>query len=305
MIKISMHTLLVPLCLFMVGCTSQTADQAVDGAADPLDPSIEPEVSLFPEDLAQDIDYLQLAIDLQLEDLIAACMASDGFRYESLTVEEIQFKYGAIDAAYVTTNSAKLALESVFVPSSQYDVSPSNQESVSGFSEQEVTRWQTALQDCRVSESNRQAPPWESLNTDWYLGLQRDASSLAAADSRYIEAETASKTCLRETGFGNDLESIVGESDEATGTIVTSYFNGDLTEADAREQLEDLASSQQTIIDAIQRCEQPRIEVQRRLYVYYLNEIGLEEDVRLAEWVESTRKELAKYREQLDELIEG
>lgn len=303
--------MLVPLVL-MIGCTGEAEDPSNSSAIQTPD-EIDPEsstpstapISFFPEAFAEDIDNLQLAIDLNLEQLITSCMAGEGFDYTALTIDEVKFRYGASGESYVVTNSAQLALDSVFREDVNLDVSPSNQENVAPLEEEDRELWQTAVQDCRVQESQRQESPWEAINTDWYQSLQADASARARSDARYLDAELESQACLTTAGFDRDIGSLLNEADEATGSIVTQYFSGEMTEDQARSMLVELASSQQQMGEAIELCDRPRLETERAIYVEYLNEIAEAEDIRIAEWLEMAEQAMSEFRTQLDELIDS
>jgi hypothetical protein len=309
-----MPNVFMTLIVFLAGCSGKT-DGDLTNPEDGPSPSMATtqesggsestsEIVFFPEEFARDLDHLQDAIDLQLEDLTTSCMAKQGFAYTSRSLDEIRF--GSSEGAETgigTTNSAQFALDNVFELGPNAKVGPSNQRNITSLTDEELVVWERTRQDCQVSESAAQGSPWDEINTDWWLGLQQDAASRTQADGRYLDAVTESRRCFTEAGFETDGPAeVMNSATEATFNVVSSYRIGKLSEDEARRMLAEQASEQQRLIDAIGLCESPRVNIERKVFVEYLNEAGQANSLQLQDWVETAKGAASRFRSQLDQL---
>jgi hypothetical protein len=262
---------------------------------------IDPSLTFMPESVARDLDNLQLAIDLNLEERVVDCMSNQGFEYLPMSVDEIRVQNGLNGAGYDVSNSAQRALDSIF-SSATAEVPPSNQATVSDLSESELAAWREAVLECRVSESGAQESPWELIGTDWYLELQQEAASLTSNDSEYLDAIEESRRCFSEHGYGGDPEGLVDDANTRTADVVQQYMGGQISEKEAGDELTALAQNLDRLAEMFELCDKPRFDVEQRVNARYLNEIADENSLEMVEWVDAVERELTDYREELDRL---
>lgn len=289
---------LVAVVIAAAGCSSQDTDVAVPPATSV---AAEREFTFISEQLERDIQNLQLAVDRQLEEMIASCMANQGFEYTPMTIEELNFVNGGTEEV-LYGNVAQMALDSVFIPNSDPNVSPSNQGNVSELSDEEISQWQSTRQDCQVSESARQVSPWETIHTDWYSSLEKSASDRTLNDARYVDAFDEATRCMEDGGYGSDIAALKESAVASTSEVVDRFFSGELDENEARQQLESISTEQSSIAEVVRRCQGPRIAIERAVYLEYLNASVESNDVALAEWLVDVEDELSAFRRQLDEV---
>ena len=250
------------------------------------DPAV-PEAAVFGEEELRQLEQLQTAIDLYVEEQVRGCMAEKGFEYEMRSVALVK-----------ATSSGSLSeaeqeeLDSLG-PSGWQTYNP-NAAMLAGLSDDESIQWQDANDDCLVSESV--GHPFAENDT-WYAGAQRRASDLTAADPRLVEAQAKASECLALAGYRDWSERVAVLDAEVQQLL--QPLEGQALDKATTVRVDEIETERSELFEIYDDCNLDRLEVEGQVFAEYFQEIAEEEELLAAEWAASVREEMEKYHTQL------
>lgn len=237
---------------------------------------LEPLASFVAEAFGHDLLAIGAAVERARTEAMAACMTREGWEFSPAPPPPL-------DAS--STDRVPLAEELLRELRDEAASSGSDDAEVA-----DPRAYNEDLARC-FREATEAVPDPAAEAFEWLDGETRDLYERVGADPRVVEAVDAERRCLAEAGYADPAVEEAALVDRAQEVVVEARA-GAVDMAEAVSELEALAAQQRALWEAMDRCTQPRVQVERRVAA------ALE-----AEWLERNGDRLALVLAELEPAV--
>lgn len=255
----------------------------------------------FDQNLMNDLGYLQITLEAELDGAVGECIRSLGFEYTPVSPKTLLARANARDQTSPEINPAQRALERLDGTSSG-EPNTANESYAASLGEPQQEAYFDAIDSCEAEHQDQFAHP-ALREGSWFLIADEQVAQRMASRTDVVEAYSDEASCIQSSS-GSSLQSATQAHSQDVDTVLDQLQAGAISKDDARRQLQELSITEAQLATQTLPCIEARAAVENKAYVDEMEKYRRENEGAFLGWIQEMQPYVERYSSQIGALRE-